>query len=180
MTTRTTTRRRSPEPTVPTWWRSGGPPAGWLGKPWACQRGTEVATGQHLVFLDADVRLAPDALGRLLATQAEIAPDGLLSVQPFHEVEQPYESLSAISNLVTVLASGIGVPGERSSDLAFGPCLVTTPEALASAGGWAAVRGRSWRTWPWPAPTAPPAARCVAWPEAARCASACTPTGSAR
>jgi 4,4'-diaponeurosporenoate glycosyltransferase len=120
---------------------SGGPPEGWLGKPWACHLGTEVATGRHLVFLDADVRLAPDALGRLLATQAGIAPDGLLSVQPFHEVERPYESLSAISNLVTVLASGMGVPGQRVSDVAFGPCLVTTRDALAAVGGWAAVRG---------------------------------------
>jgi len=120
---------------------SDGPPEGWLGKPWACHLGTDASTGRHLVFLDADVRLAPDALGRLVATQAALAPDGLLSVQPYHEVERPYESLSAIMNLVTVLASGMGGPGERSSAVAFGPCLVTTPDALASVGGWAAVRG---------------------------------------
>lgn len=38
------------------------PPAGWLGKPWACQRLAEQARGTVLVFMDADVTLAPDAV----------------------------------------------------------------------------------------------------------------------
>jgi len=36
--------------------------AGWLGKPWACQRLAHQATGDILVFVDADVTLEPDAL----------------------------------------------------------------------------------------------------------------------
>ena len=39
----------------------GEPPEGWYGKPWACQRLAEAATGDVLVFIDADVELAPDA-----------------------------------------------------------------------------------------------------------------------
>ena len=39
------------------------PPAGWLGKPWACQRLAEAATGDILVFIDADVELAPTPHG---------------------------------------------------------------------------------------------------------------------
>ena len=35
------------------------PPEGWLGKPWACHTGALAATGSHILFLDADVRLAP-------------------------------------------------------------------------------------------------------------------------
>lgn len=35
------------------------PPAGWAGKPWACRQAAEVATGDLLLFVDADVRLAP-------------------------------------------------------------------------------------------------------------------------
>lgn len=38
------------------------PPEGWLGKPWACQRLSESADGDVLVFLDADVLLEPSAL----------------------------------------------------------------------------------------------------------------------
>jgi chlorobactene glucosyltransferase len=37
-------------------------PAGWLGKPYALFQGSERATGDLLLFMDADVRLAPGAL----------------------------------------------------------------------------------------------------------------------
>jgi len=37
-------------------------PHGWLGKPWACARAADHATGSILVFVDADVELVPTAL----------------------------------------------------------------------------------------------------------------------
>ena len=42
-------------------------PAGWLGKPHALEVGYQHATGEWLVFTDADVRFAPDLLRRALA-----------------------------------------------------------------------------------------------------------------
>ena len=36
-------------------------PAGWAGKPWACEQGAHLATGGHLLFIDADVKLGADA-----------------------------------------------------------------------------------------------------------------------
>jgi glycosyltransferase involved in cell wall biosynthesis len=39
-------------------------PNGWLGKPHALQKAYEVSTGDWLLFTDADVRFAPDALRR--------------------------------------------------------------------------------------------------------------------
>jgi glycosyltransferase involved in cell wall biosynthesis len=39
-------------------------PSGWLGKPHALQKAYEVSTGDWLLFTDADVRFAPDALRR--------------------------------------------------------------------------------------------------------------------
>jgi 4,4'-diaponeurosporenoate glycosyltransferase len=116
-------------------------PPGWLGKPWACHTGRQVARGDRLVILDADTWLAPDALGRLASAHAA-HPDGLLSVQPYHEVVEPYEHLSAIANVVPVLASGMAVlGGGGTSTVAFGPCLVATVADLDAIGGFESVRG---------------------------------------
>jgi glycosyltransferase involved in cell wall biosynthesis len=41
-------------------------PAGWLGKPHALQKAYENATGDWLLFTDADVRFAPDVLRRVI------------------------------------------------------------------------------------------------------------------
>ncbi|MDO9486339.1 MAG: glycosyltransferase family 2 protein [Actinomycetota bacterium] len=38
------------------------PPVNWLGKPWACAQLADQASGSVLVFMDADVRLSPDAV----------------------------------------------------------------------------------------------------------------------
>jgi len=113
--------------------RGEGPPDGWRGKPWACELGVRAATGDVLVLLDADVRLAPDALARLVAEHRRDA-GALVSVQPFHVTERPYEQLSAIPNVVSAMAS-------RGSKVAFGPCLVTSRGALRAAGGFESVRG---------------------------------------
>jgi len=40
-------------------------PPGWVGKAHACERGAALADGDLLLFVDADVRVAPDLLARL-------------------------------------------------------------------------------------------------------------------
>lgn len=46
----------------------GGPlPEGWKGKPWALQRATRDLDAEWLCFIDADVRVAPEALARVHA-----------------------------------------------------------------------------------------------------------------
>jgi chlorobactene glucosyltransferase len=42
-------------------------PAGWLGKPWACRQGAQLATGDLVLFTDADTRHEPDLLARAVA-----------------------------------------------------------------------------------------------------------------
>jgi hypothetical protein len=120
------------------------PPPGWLGKPWACQVGAGTATGSHLLFLDADTWLAPDALTRLVAEHAEHG--GLLSVEPYHEAERPYEQLSAVFNVVSMMGTGAFTPGSprrrhAALDAAYGPCLLTTAADHAAVGGHGSVRG---------------------------------------
>lgn len=56
-------------------------PQGWTGKVHACQRLADAARGTHLLFVDADVRLAPRAAASLVAHQQEKAL-GLVSAVP--------------------------------------------------------------------------------------------------
>lgn len=100
-------------------------PPGWNGKPWACQIGAEAAIQRCgpdtlLVFLDADVRLHPDAL-EALAGQA--AAGGVVSVQPFHDVPAGVEQLSAMFNLVSLM--GVGAGTDHPSAI-FGPVICCT------------------------------------------------------
>jgi len=62
-----------------------GPPPGWLGKPWACARLAEMAKGELLLFVDADVRLAPEALVSAVAALERENID-LLSLLPRQEM----------------------------------------------------------------------------------------------
>ncbi|MGH9076456.1 MAG: glycosyltransferase family 2 protein [Acidimicrobiales bacterium] len=108
-------------------------PEGWTGKTWACHQGAEVAGGDLLVFLDADVRLAPDALERLEAEH--LAHGGLVSVQPFHLPERIYERMSAVANVVVLMATGaFTAPPRRPAAMAFGPCLVIGRDDYGRAG----------------------------------------------
>jgi chlorobactene glucosyltransferase len=60
-------------------------PAGWLGKHWACHQLAQAATGELLLFVDADTRHTPQALAHAVAAlQAEQAD--LVSVFPRQEV----------------------------------------------------------------------------------------------
>ena len=127
--------------------RSGGatvlsaspPPPGWTGKAWACQLGADATSGDLLLFLDADTVLEPDALAGLLELHGRHG--GLVSVQPFHRVERPYEQLSAYFNVMAVLASGAFSRRPARRPMAFGPCLLTSRTDYEAAGGHAAVRG---------------------------------------
>jgi dolichol-phosphate mannosyltransferase len=51
---------------------AGEPPPGWIGKPWALQRGLEAARGSVVISLDADTRPRP-GLGQALAVALEDA-----------------------------------------------------------------------------------------------------------
>jgi chlorobactene glucosyltransferase len=55
---------------------------GWLGKPFACFQLRRQARGQYLLFLDADVKLAPHAIARLMELFGGSPEVGLLSCFP--------------------------------------------------------------------------------------------------
>jgi 4,4'-diaponeurosporenoate glycosyltransferase len=117
------------------------PPPGWTGKAWACQQGATAATGDVLVFLDADTEPEPSFVGALARRAARTG--GLVSVQPRHRVARPYEHLSAFANVVAVLGAGTGpAPARRwwRRPMAFGPALAIGRAPYLAAGGHGAVR----------------------------------------
>lgn len=104
---------------------------GWRGKTWACHHGAQAATGDVLLFLDADTWLEPGALLRL----GDLFQGGALSVGPHHAVRRPYEQLSAMFNLLMVSGT---IP-----DRLFGQMLMIDRASYDRIGGHAAVRGHT-------------------------------------
>jgi 4,4'-diaponeurosporenoate glycosyltransferase len=116
-------------------------PPHWCGKTWALHQGVLASSGEVLVFLDADTEPAPELLERLLAQQEQ--QGGLVSVQPYHRTERPYEQLSLLFNLVGLLAVPLGV----ACGVAFGPAMATSRADYDRSGGHAAVADKVVEDW---------------------------------
>lgn len=117
------------------------PPPGWLGKPWACQRLADAATGDVLIFVDADVVLRPDAALRTAALLDEV---DLVCPYPHQIVRgllqnlvQPLLQWSWLSFLPLRLAEDTSHPMLSAGN---GQLLAVRREAYTAAGGHAAVR----------------------------------------
>ena len=83
------------------------PPAGWLGKPWALHQGSGAARGELLLFVDADLIYAPEAVAAAVA-YAETRRPALLTLLPHFEMRgfgenaaMPMMALTAFTFLPT-------------------------------------------------------------------------------
>jgi 4,4'-diaponeurosporenoate glycosyltransferase len=116
-------------------------PEGWTGKPWACWKGAQKATGDLFLFLDADTFLEKEGLAKIGSTYLD--QRGLLSVQPYHQMEKRYERLSAIFNIITMAGMNVFTPlGSRLKPMgAFGPCMACSKEDYFQVGGHEKARG---------------------------------------
>ncbi len=116
-------------------------PIGWTGKTWALKTGYAASSGDILVFLDADTEPGTDMLRRLVATVQHLG--GLVSVQPYHRTEKPYELLAVLFNLVGLMAIKLGAKG----GVAFGPAMATSKDDYERVGGHEAVAGYVVEDW---------------------------------
>ncbi len=112
-------------------------PAGWTGKAWACQSGANHARGDLLLFLDADVRLGPDSVERIVQASANCRCP--VSVLPYHRVERWYEQLSLFFNAILLAANGVGLPGKSHNIGLFGPVILIDEQQYRSIGGHSTV-----------------------------------------
>jgi Glycosyl transferase family 2 len=118
-------------------------PAGWMGKPWACQQLGDAATGSILVFLDADVTLEPAAI---CATVDLLQRFDLSLVSPYpkqvadtpgERLVQPLLQWLWLTFLPLRLAER---PKPVSMAAANGQVLAVVASAYRSVGGHASVR----------------------------------------
>lgn len=121
------------------------PPAGWLGKPWACARLADQARGAVLVFVDADVELAPDAVQAAVALLRE---HDLALVAPYprqiagswlERLTQPLVTWAPLALLPLRWQQHSTRP---SLSAANGQFLVLDASAYQAVGGHHAVRDR--------------------------------------
>lgn len=119
------------------------PPRGWLGKPHACAQLADAATSETLVFVDADVRVAPGGLADTVGLLADhdldlVSPYPLqLAIGAGPRLVQPLLQWSWLTFLPLRLAESSRRP---SLVAANGQLLVCRAAAYRAVGGHAAVR----------------------------------------
>jgi chlorobactene glucosyltransferase len=117
-------------------------PAGWVGKNWACWTGAQAATGDWLLFLDADVRTHPSAV-RTVVAWAEAEKADLASIGTHVEMHGFWERVVMPFYIQMVLtyfrAPRVNRPAS-SAAMANGQFLVFPRAAYERVGGHAAVR----------------------------------------
>ncbi len=120
------------------------PPAGWLGKAHACARLAAEASGSVLVFVDADVRLAPHAVA---ATVNLLRDSGTDLVSPYPRqlartgTERLVQPLLQWSWLTTLPIRVAETSPRPSLSAANGQLLAVDAATYRRAGGHEAVRG---------------------------------------
>ena len=113
-------------------------PAGWNGKNWACYQGAQQATGQLLLFLDADTWFTPGGLERLIGSWVPRNDPALaISLLPWHEMSSAREQLSLFFNVLMASAGFAALAPPRL----FGQSLLLTRDLYDACGGHASVRG---------------------------------------
>lgn len=119
---------------------SAAKPAQWTGKSWACFQGAQKATGDLLLFLDADSFFLPGGLDRITSCWLRRRdPQLVLSILPYHAMNAAYEQLSLIFNVL--MAAGAGGFGPLADSRLFGQSLLIPRGMYFQAGGHAAVPG---------------------------------------
>jgi chlorobactene glucosyltransferase len=120
------------------------PPPGWLGKPWALHQGSLRATGELLLFVDADVIYEPELVTRAVA-QMEERDVALLSLFPRLEVHGFWEHV-VMPNLAVFAFTFLPLWLANRSRIVHlavggGPGNLVRRDAYEAAGGHEALRG---------------------------------------
>jgi phytoene/squalene synthetase len=119
-------------------------PPGWGGKAHACQRAAEAARGTHLLFADADVRLAPDAAERMLSCSVR-GGRPFVSAVP-RQVTGTVGEMLAVPTINLLIrgyfpAFFMRLSGHAAFAVGCGQLMLVERAAYLGAGGHGAVKG---------------------------------------
>ena len=119
-------------------------PAGWFGKQWACWAGAAQASGEILLFTDADTVHAPDLIARSVNTMRARGAE-LLTVGGRQELKTFWERVVQPQLFALILTRYGGTEqvsnARRPVDaIANGQCIFITRSAYDASGGHEAVR----------------------------------------
>jgi cellulose synthase/poly-beta-1,6-N-acetylglucosamine synthase-like glycosyltransferase len=125
--------------------RGTEPPSGWAGKNWACHQLSEAATGEVLLFCDADVEAAPGAVRATLAAMRAHRADALTAL-PRQRMDGWMQAavvpvVAQLPGLALLPLRLIPLLRAPSLSMANGQWLAFTRAAYGDCGGHAAVRG---------------------------------------
>jgi len=120
------------------------PPAGWLGKIWACHNLAQIGSGKYLVFIDADVRLHPYAIASAITKMNNFGWD-FISPYPrqiagsfLEKLIQPLLQWSWLASVPLRIAEKFP---NRSMTIANGQFFIVKRNAYEKSGGHAAIPG---------------------------------------
>ena len=112
-------------------------PRNWIGKPWACHVGSQRATGDILLFTDADTIHKKESL-RLLVSVLLTRTNGFLTIVTRLRLQKFWE-YTLIIIFQSIALSMYGARGSGSRHLANGQYLMFTRKAYEEIGGHEAV-----------------------------------------
>jgi hypothetical protein len=119
-------------------------PPGWTGKVHACARLAEAAKGTHFLFIDADVRLDPQAAAAM-AGHAQRTGSAMVTGVPRQQIGSLGEALTVpmINFLLFCYLPGGGRAFTERPEMAAacGQLMMVERSAYESTGGHAAIRG---------------------------------------
>lgn len=108
-------------------------PNGWLGKSYACHQLVEVASNEWLLFLDADIRLKPEALENALS-MADAQGEGLITGFAYQHTDTWLEKLVVPLMTFTIICH-LPIPLVRAS---------RDPRFVAAHGGFMMLHRNSY------------------------------------
>ena len=117
-------------------------PDGWSGKLWALEQGRAYAQTTYLLLLDADIKLTPGIVSRLLAKMEDNRLD-MVSLMAFLRMQTHWEKMlipAFIYFFKLLYPFHLSNSPESSIAAAAGGCILIRKEVLQEVGGFEAIR----------------------------------------